>query len=95
MRLDRTDREIVRALQADARLTNRDPAQRAAIARYHPAGRLDFVAHVGVRDAAHLRSFGCEAITFRQTIGQAETRLVFDTVPSWVLPWLAPERDDG
>lgn len=48
------------------------------VAAYHMAGADDFLVHVRVRDADHLRDFAIDAFTTRAEIGHLETALVFE-----------------
>lgn len=48
------------------------------VAAYHMAGENDFLVHVRVRDADHLRDFAIDAFTTRAEIGHLETALVFE-----------------
>ncbi|WP_029032383.1 Lrp/AsnC family transcriptional regulator [Salinarimonas rosea] len=156
MRLDRTDFEILRVLQNDARTPNKvlaaavglagstvhervkrleaagvirgatvtlDPAafgvgleailmvtlakhDRALVDRFMTevaqvnevralfliSGRYDVVAHVVVRDVAHLRDLALDAFTSREGVEQIETAVVFEKRESRALaPLLAPE----
>ncbi len=156
--LDRTDREIVAALQEDARLSNKALAARVGIApstcserlkrleaagvfrgfhadvdpavlgiglqamitvrlRRHAAeevkafrthaitmaevvsvshvtGRNDFLIHVVVRDADHLRQLAVSGFTTLPEVDHIETSLIFEHVGSGVLPDLTLQRTD-
>lgn len=48
------------------------------VAAYHMAGANDFLVHVRVRDADHLRDFAIDAFTTRPEVGHLETALVFE-----------------
>ncbi|MBB5015752.1 AsnC family transcriptional regulator [Rehaibacterium terrae] len=48
------------------------------LAFYHLAGADDFLVHVGVRDAEHLRDFALTAFTERPEVAHIETRLIFE-----------------
>lgn len=48
------------------------------VAAYHMAGANDFLVHVRVRDADHLRDFAIDAFTTRSEVGHLETALVFE-----------------
>lgn len=48
------------------------------VAAYHMAGEDDFLVHVRVRDADHLRDFAIDAFTTRPEVGHLETALVFE-----------------
>ncbi len=57
------------------------------VAAYHMAGEDDFLVHVRVRDADHLRDFAIDAFTTRPEVGHLETALVFEhlrgAAPTW------------
>jgi DNA-binding Lrp family transcriptional regulator len=59
-----------------------------AIAVYHVAGQHDFLVHVGVRDANHLRDLAMDAFTSRTEVARIETHLIFEHVPKPALPVL-------
>jgi DNA-binding Lrp family transcriptional regulator len=66
-----------------------------AIALYHVAGQHDFLVHLGVRDANHLRDLALDAFTSRTEVARIETHLIFEHVPRPLLPVLvdtAPAR---
>jgi DNA-binding Lrp family transcriptional regulator len=60
------------------------------MACYHVAGADDFLAHVGVRDSEHLRSFTLSAFTEREEVAHIETRLIFEFRRNVDLPPGAP-----
>jgi DNA-binding Lrp family transcriptional regulator len=43
---------------------------------YHVAGHHDFLVHVGVRDANHLRDLAMDAFTTRREVARIETHLI-------------------
>ena len=47
------------------------------VAVYHIAGRFDYLVHVAVRDADHLRDFALDAFTTRPEVEHLETSLIF------------------
>ncbi len=55
---------------------------------YHVAGQHDFLVHVGVRDANHLRDLAMDAFTSRREVARIETHLIFEHVmkPGFMLP---------
>ena len=60
---------------------------------YHLAGANDFLVHVVVRDAAHLRDLALEAFTTRPEVEHMETALIFAHVRGPNLPnYLDPEQ---
>ena len=64
------------------------------IAVYHVAGQHDFLVHVGVRDANHLRDLAMDAFTSRREVGRIETHLIFEHVPRPILPVLVEAADE-
>jgi len=52
------------------------------------AGQHDFLVHVGVRDANHLRDLAMDAFTSRREVSRIETHLIFEHVPKPALPVL-------
>lgn len=48
------------------------------LALYHVAGQHDFLVHVGVRDAHHLRDLALDAFTARREVARMETHLIFE-----------------
>jgi DNA-binding Lrp family transcriptional regulator len=48
------------------------------VAAYHMAGENDFLVHVRVRDADHLRDFAIDKFTTRPEVGHLDTSLVFE-----------------
>ena len=53
---------------------------------FHLAGANDFMVHVVVRDAAHLRDLALDAFTARPEVEHIETALIFDHQRSTSLP---------
>jgi DNA-binding Lrp family transcriptional regulator len=72
VRLTRHSRKIVHDFRAHV-LTI--PEVRAI---YHVAGATDFMLHVAVRDANHLRDLALTAFTTRPEVNQIETSLIFE-----------------
>jgi DNA-binding Lrp family transcriptional regulator len=64
------------------------------IGLYHVAGQQDFLVHVGVRDANHLRDLAMDAFTSRPEVAHIETHLIFEHVPKPELPVLTALEDD-
>jgi len=52
---------------------------------YHVAGQEDFVVHVAVRDAEHLRNLTLDAFTTRAEVARLHTALVYEHIsePAW------------
>jgi DNA-binding Lrp family transcriptional regulator len=61
-----------------------------SIALYHVAGQHDFIVHVGVRDANHLRDLAMDAFTSRPEVARIETHLIFEHMRTPALPVLVP-----
>jgi DNA-binding Lrp family transcriptional regulator len=62
---------------------------------YHLTGAQDFLVHVAVRDANHLRDLALDAFTTRAEVAHIETSLIFDYVrvprlPDYHLPRAPP-----
>lgn len=63
------------------------------LAVYHVAGADDFLVHVAVRDADHLRDLAMDSFTTRPEVAHIETRLIFEHVPIRRLPIADEERE--
>ncbi|GAB5520032.1 MAG: Lrp/AsnC family transcriptional regulator [Rhodothermales bacterium] len=72
VRLQQHDRLAVEAFQAHAL------ALAEVVQVFHTTGRTDFLVHVAVRDAEHLRDLTLEAFTERPEVAQIETSLLFE-----------------
>lgn len=53
---------------------------------YHVAGSNDFLVHVAVRDAEHLRDFVIDCISARDEVAHVETALIFEHQQTGRLP---------
>jgi DNA-binding Lrp family transcriptional regulator len=82
IRLERHSRAEVEAFRAHAL------AQPEVVQLYHVAGVNDFLAHVWVRDARHLRDVAMTAFTARAEVAHIETGLIFEHAVSDTLPML-------
>jgi DNA-binding Lrp family transcriptional regulator len=80
VRLQQQSRELVDAFHRDMQ------SRREVRAVYHVAGANDFLVHVAVRDAAHLRNFALDQISSRSEVQHVETTLVFRYERNPVLP---------
>jgi len=60
---------------------------------YHVAGQEDFVVHVAVRDAAHLRNLTLDAFTTRAEVARLNTALVYEHIPKSRWPNYAVSED--
>jgi DNA-binding Lrp family transcriptional regulator len=88
VRLVRHAREQVKAFRQHAL------ALPETIGLYHVAGQHDFIVHVGVRDANHLRDLAMDAFTSRHEVARIETHLIFEHTPTPQLPVLIAASDD-
>ena len=87
--LARHDREQVKSFRKHAL------SLREAIGVYHVAGQHDFLVHVGVRDANHLRDLALDAFTSRPEVARIETHLIFEHVAKAQMPVLADAEEPG
>jgi len=53
---------------------------------YHTGGENDFIVHVAVRDADHLRDLALDAFTTRSEVARINTALVYEHVRPGVMP---------
>jgi len=83
VRLKRHTREEVESFRTDVL------AKPEVIAVYHVTGNRDFLVHVTVRDADHLRDLALEAFTTRPEVANLETSLIFSEDRKGSLPILA------
>jgi len=60
-------------------------ALRETVGVYHVAGQADFLVHVAVRDAEHLRDLALDAFTTRDEVARLTTSLIYEHVqpPEW------------
>lgn len=58
---------------------------------YHTGGENDFLVHVAVRDADHLRDLALDAFTTRAEVARLNTALVYEHLTSGVWPNYAVE----
>lgn len=70
------------------------------VAVYHVAGPDDFLVHVAVTDAGHLRDFALDALTSRPEVAHLQTALIFDIsharrLPDWIERKSAAETSAG
>ena len=65
------------------------------IAFFHLAGADDFLVHVGVRDADHLRDLALDAFSARPEVGHIETSLIFSSERRPHLPFLRTVSPGG
>jgi DNA-binding Lrp family transcriptional regulator len=86
VRLLRHDRESVLSFR------NHAVSLREVVGLFHVAGRFDFILHLAVRDADHLRDVAMDAFTARPEVAQLETHLLFE-VSRGALPIYSGEAD--
>jgi DNA-binding Lrp family transcriptional regulator len=86
VRLIRHAREVVESFRGHAL------SLPEVLAVYHLGGTDDFLLHVAVADADHLRDFVMDALTERPEVARFETSLVFEHVRR---PALAPVSAGG
>jgi DNA-binding Lrp family transcriptional regulator len=58
------------------------------VAMYHVTGEKDFLVHVAVRDADHLRDMAMDAFTTRSEVARLETSLIYERLAKPGLPIL-------
>jgi len=61
------------------------------ISLFHVAGANDFLVHVAVRDADHLRDLALDAFTSREEVAHLETSLVFEHARAPAMPLYLPD----
>lgn len=64
------------------------------LSTFHVAGEHDFLIHVAVRDAEHLRDLALDRFTTRSEVAQLETSLIFEHARNWRLPNLVEQDVD-
>ena len=80
VRLQRHSRRVVEAFHSYAL------SLREVIALDHVAGPDDFLVHVAVRDANHLRDLALDAFTARPEVARLQTSLLFSSARAPQLP---------
>ncbi|HRR13635.1 MAG TPA: Lrp/AsnC family transcriptional regulator [Thermoanaerobaculia bacterium] len=65
-----------------------------SVGLFHLAGQYDFLVHVAVRDADHLRDLALDAFTTRPEVAHMETHLIFDRTVKPGLPRLIEPAPD-
>lgn len=80
IRIRKHSRRLIESFQEHAL------ALRETVRIYHVAGASDFLVHVAVRDAAHLRDLALDAFTTRDEVEHMETALIFGHAGNPVLP---------
>jgi DNA-binding Lrp family transcriptional regulator len=87
VRLRRHSRGLVEAFRAHARTLPE------VLSVYHVAGETDFLVHVAVRDADHLRDLAMDAFTTRPEVARIQTSLIYERIRRWPLPIYAAAAD--
>ena len=64
------------------------------IALYHVAGQEDFLVHVAVRDAEHLRNLTLDGFTTRAEVARLNTALIYEYIRHPTLPNYSLEDED-
>lgn len=85
VRLGQHSSGIVRAFQ---RAMTEIPS---VVSCFYLAGATDFLLHVAVRDAEHLRELAGDTITGRPEVSHVETSLIFEHTGRPILPCLVPD----
>jgi DNA-binding Lrp family transcriptional regulator len=80
VRLARHSRDLVEGFRAHL-LTLRE-----VVSVFHMGGENDFLVHVAVRDADHLRDLALDAFTTRDEVRHIQTALVYEQVRPGVWP---------
>ncbi len=62
---------------------------------YHVGGASDFLVHVAVRGAAHLRDLALDAFSSRDEVEHMETAIIFGHASNRCLPNFSPTHDPG
>lgn len=62
---------------------------------YHVAGPTDFLVHVWVRDALHLRELAMRSFTTRPEVAHIETELIFEFARAQEPPLYVLDADDA
>lgn len=88
VRLERHSREMV------ASFRHHVASLPEVLAIYHMAGINDFLLHVAVHDADHLRDLALTAFTTRPEVAHIETALIFEYVGARPMPCYATIEDD-
>lgn len=61
---------------------------------FHLTGEFDFLVHVAVRDADHLRDLALDAFTAREEVAQIQTALLYAVEQKAVWPDLSPSAEE-
>jgi DNA-binding Lrp family transcriptional regulator len=85
VRLTQHSRDVVDAFREHA------CSLKETVAVYHVAGEEDFLVHVAVRDAGHLRDLALDAFTTRAEVSRLNTSLIYQHLRQPILPNYAAE----
>ena len=80
VRLQKHSRDVVDAFRAHV------VTLPEVVAVYHVAGESDFLVHVAVRDAEHLRNLTLDGFTTRTEVARLNTALIYEHAMAHVLP---------
>ncbi len=80
VRLNSHDRNTIASFQSEL------IKAKEVISVYHLGGENDFMLHVSVPDALHLRDFVFDKVTARPSVNHVETALIYDYQSSSSLP---------
>lgn len=80
VRLSLHSREVVDAFRAHIVTLSE------VVAVYHIAGESDFLVHVAVRDAEHLRNLTLDGFTTRAEVSRLTTALIYEHISQHALP---------
>jgi len=81
IRLEKHSQEMVNNFR-DSILNTRE-----VISVFHMGGENDFIVHLAVADAEHLRDFVFEAFTSRPEVNHVETAVIYEYRRSEILPY--------
>jgi DNA-binding Lrp family transcriptional regulator len=80
VQLAKHSRDLVEGFRAHLRTLTE------VISIYHMGGENDFLVHVAVRDANHLRDLALDAFTTREEVSHIQTSLVYEHLRAQVWP---------
>ena len=80
VRLQKHSRDVVDAFRAHV------VTLPETVAVYHVAGESDFLVHVAVRDAEHLRNLTLDGFTTRTEVARLNTALIYEHAMNYQLP---------
>ena len=89
VRLSQHSRDVVDAFRAHITTLSE------VVNVYHSAGESDFVVHVAVRDADHLRNLTLDGFTTRTEVSRLTTMLIYEHVMQHKYPNYSDERSSS